>query len=152
MHGSAGIDRAIKGSVERDFCGRVSVPPFVCVCSSAAHRPCSCAVVLHVCVREGARRYVLSDKIKEDIILSLSRDRITQSKCILPQGPMRGHYHISTLHRFLIHSSAHSSKCEVVLFCFVFPLYHLSPPLPLFASPFPSSPSLLLLSCHPMHY
>ena len=118
------------------------------LCLYAICTLCVCVCVCE-CVKEGMRQYVLCDKIKEDVSLFLSQDQITPSKCILPQGPMRGHYHISTFHRFLIHSSPHS--CVKIFFLnFDFFPYN---PLPLFLSfTLLFSPSFLLIVSHPMHY
>lgn len=80
------------------------------------------------CVSETVRL-----EITEDIILSLSQDQIT---------PTRGHYHISTLHHFFIHTSTHSSALSLfyfLSFCPTFlPFFFLHP--------------LLRFSSHPIHY
>lgn len=80
--------------------GEVGVRPFVGACSS-----CLCAVVLCSTFERVSETVCL--EITENIILSLSQDRIT---------PTRGHYHISTLHHFFIHTSTHSSVLSLFYF------------------------------------
>lgn len=126
---------------------------FVCVCWLLVS--CARALLYCMCVWKRERDSVSWDKMKEDIILSLSQDQITQSKCILPQAPMRGHYHISTFYRFHIHSSPHSSVLiffndyfQFILLFFSLPPFSLSSSLCLsflFLS-------LLLFSSLPIHY